>query len=69
MSEFGLNLILKNKNTVATSDPKSHSPQENIWFGFRQTQQKYRSASGTIEKSRILERFFAFARTHFGAKS
>ena len=28
---FGLNLKLKNKNAVASSDPKSHSPQENIW--------------------------------------
>ena len=55
----------KNKNTVASSDPKSHSPQENIWFGFRQTQQKIRSASGNLEKSRILEHFYRNARTYF----
>ena len=52
---FGLNLILKNKNAVASSDPKSHSPQENIWFGFRQTQQKMTATPSNLEKSRILE--------------
>jgi hypothetical protein len=32
---YGLNLIFKNKNAVASSDPKSHSPQENIWSVLR----------------------------------
>ncbi len=52
---FGLNLILKNKNAVAPSDPKSHSPQENIWFGFRQTQQKMTATPSNLEKSLFLE--------------
>ncbi len=52
---FGLNLKLKNKNAVASSDPKSHSPQENIWFGFRQTLQKMTATPSNLEKSRILE--------------
>ena len=55
----------KNKNAVASSDPKSHSPQENIWFGFRQTQQKMTATPSNLEKSRILEHFYLNARTHF----
>ena len=62
---FGLNLKLKNKNAVASSDPKSHSPQENIWFDFRQTLQKMTATPSNLEKSRILEHFYRNARTHF----
>ena len=55
----------KNKNTVASSDPKTHSPQENIWFGFRQTQQKMTATPSNLEKSIILEHFYRNARTYF----
>ena len=55
----------KNKNTVASSDPKSHSPQENIWLDFRQTLQKMTATPSNLEKSRILEHFYRNARTHF----
>ena len=62
---FGLNLILQNKNAVASSGPKTHPPQENIWFGFRQTQQKMTATPSNLEKSIILEHFYRNARTHF----
>ena len=55
----------KNKNAVASSGPKTHPPQENIWFGFRQTQQKMTATPSNLEKSIILEHFYRNARTHF----
>ena len=52
---FGLNLILKNKNAVASSDPKSHSPQENIWFALCATKEKRAHSRSISEKNLILE--------------
>ena len=62
---FGLNLILKNKNTVASSDQKSHSPQENIWVWLRQTQEKIARMGDNSDFCPILEHFYRNARTHF----
>ncbi len=36
----GLNLKMKNKKVVASRDPKSLSPQENIWLALRATKEK-----------------------------
>ena len=36
----GLNLKMKNKKVVAERDAKSHSPQENLWFLLRKTNEK-----------------------------
>ena len=36
----GLNLKMKNKKVVASRDAKSHSPQENLWFLLRKTNEK-----------------------------
>ncbi len=52
---FGLNLILKNKNTVASSDPKAHSPQEYIWVWLRQTQEKIARMGDNSDFCPILE--------------
>ena len=45
----------KNKNTVASSDPKSHSPQENIWVWLRQTQEKIARMGDNSNLSPVLE--------------
>ena len=55
----------KNKNTVASSDPKSHSPQENIWVWLRQTQEKIARMGDNSDFCPILEHFYRNARTHF----
>jgi hypothetical protein len=55
----------KNKNTVASSDPKSHSPQENIWVWLRQTQEKIARMGDNSNLSPVLEHFYRNARTHF----
>lgn len=52
---FGLNLKLKNKNVVAFSDPKSHSPQENILVWLRQMHEKIAQMGDNSAKSLILE--------------
>ena len=52
---FGLNLFLENKKVVASSDPKSHSPQENIWFALRATKEKAAHCATISEKNLILE--------------
>ena len=62
---MGSEMCIRDRNTVAPSDPKSHSPQENIWFGFRQTQQKMTATPSNLEKSLFLERIYDNARTHF----
>ncbi len=36
----GLNLKMQNKKVVASRDAKSHSPQENLWFLLRKTNEK-----------------------------
>ena len=61
-------MAAKNQNTVASSDPKAHSPQENIWFGFRQTQQKMTATPSNLKKSLIMEHFYRNARTYFSKK-
>lgn len=53
------------KNVVAFSDPKSHSPQENIWVWLRQTHEKIAQMGDNSAKSLILEHFYQNARTNF----
>ena len=56
---------VKNKNTVASSDPKTHSPQENIWFALRATKEKRAHSRSISEKSLVLEHFYRNARIYF----
>ena len=53
------------KNTVASSDQKSHSPQENIWVWLRQTQEKIARMGDNSDFCPILEHFYRNARTYF----
>ena len=52
---FGLNLKLKNKTAVASSDPKSHSPQENIWLVLRTAKEKIARKGDNSNLSPVLE--------------
>ena len=47
-------MAVKNKNTVASSDLKTHSPQENIWFALRATKEKAARCATISEKNLIL---------------
>ena len=55
----------KNKNAVASSDPKSHSPQENIWLVLRTAKEKIARMGDNSDLSPVLEHFYRNARTHF----
>ena len=55
----------KNKNAVASSDPKSYSPQENIWLLLRKANEKIARMGDNSDLSPILERIYDNARTHF----
>ncbi len=52
---FGLNLFLKTKIAVASSDPKSHSPQENLWLVLRTAKEKIAQEGDNSNLSPVLE--------------
>ena len=52
----GLNLQMKNKKLVASRDPRTPSPQENIWFALRATKEKRALTRSVSSKNRYLVR-------------
>ena len=48
----GLNLKMKNKKVVAERDAKSHSPQKNLWFALRATNEKRAQMRSVSPKNR-----------------
>ena len=65
---FGLNLFLTNKKVAVNGEQFQISPQENTWFALRATKKKAALAGDKFLEKSELERFYAFARTHFGTK-
>ena len=55
----------KNKTAVASSDPKSHSPQENIWLVLRTAKEKIARKGDNSNLSPVLEHFYRNARIYF----
>jgi hypothetical protein len=58
----------KTKKPFAPQTAKSHSPQENIWLALSESKEKAAQTGDKFQKSLLLARFYARARTHFSAK-
>jgi hypothetical protein len=59
----------KTKKPFVSQTAKSHSPQENIWLALRESKEKERWTRSVSEKSFVLARFYARARTYFSANT
>jgi hypothetical protein len=64
-----ISILPENKKAVCSTNGKISFPQENIWLALRESKEKAALAGDKFQKSLLLARFYARARTYFSANT